>query len=72
MAGIDFSCASSERWTDIDDSMSDGQVVFQTYSQREHRELVEKVFEEIPFLRERSKEDREKVVRYADSIQCGR
>lgn len=67
---FDFSCHTPSIFTDIDENMNNNKLLFLTYSTKTNRELIDKVFDNVEFLKQIPAVVREQSASYPESLTC--
>ncbi len=67
---FDFSCQSPDYFVDIDKNMENEKLVFEQYSYDKNRELIEKVFESVPFMQDIPAPARDYLAAYPEMAVC--
>jgi choloylglycine hydrolase len=70
VADLDFSCDATLQIAGIDENMKGSTITFRPYSYEENLALVNKSFSQVKFLQSVTKEEREVVARYPESVVC--
>jgi hypothetical protein len=70
LAEFDFSCTTPSLFINIEENMEKGKLAFKPYSVEKNRELVNKAFSQVDFLRGMTAERTEIVVKYPETTKC--
>jgi len=70
LSDIDFACQSQNYFIDIDKNMENEKPVFEQYSYDKNRELIEKVFESVPFMQDFPAPARDYLAAYPEMAVC--
>lgn len=67
---FDFTCSSPSLYIDIDGNFKNESSGFRPYSAQKNREIIDRAFSEVDFLQSVTREERETVARYPESMKC--
>ena len=70
LSDIDFACQSQNYFIDIDKNLENEKPFFEQYSYDKNRELIEKVFESVPFMQDFPAPARDYLAAYPEMAVC--
>ncbi len=70
LAEFDFSCSTPSLFINIEENMDKGKLAFKPYSVGKNRELVNKAFSQVDFLKGMTSAKTEIVVNYPETTKC--